>query len=176
MWHCQPGSVPQGWEQQRDAPDGASHGLQRARDVLCAWCSRNSSWSCAVTFPFCGIRGCSRELSVPPVTCSEQLQRRRTAICDFRLMALLFYLIRCLLQLLLGWVMDFQPQQLTREREAKRSQPHVYSLSLTTLCHSVFIEPWIKCFISKPSHWAKATPAVDQRHSGPFFKGQNCCV
>lgn len=66
-------------------------------------------------------------------------------------MALLFYLIRCLLQLLLGWVMDFQPQQLTREREGKHSQPHTHSLSLMTLCHSVFIEPWIKCFKRKIS-------------------------
>lgn len=39
VWHCQPGSAPQGWEQQRDHPDGASHRLQGARDVLHPWCS-----------------------------------------------------------------------------------------------------------------------------------------
>lgn len=38
-----------------------------------------ASWSCAVTSPFCGIRGCSRELSVPPVTCSEQLQQEENS-------------------------------------------------------------------------------------------------
>lgn len=31
--------APQGWEQQSDHPDGASHVLQGARDVLYPWCS-----------------------------------------------------------------------------------------------------------------------------------------
>lgn len=118
-----------------------------------------ASWSCAVTFPSCGIRGSAGSCLCLLSPALSSFSRGRTAICGSRLMALLFCLIRCLLQLLLGWVMDFQPQQLTREREGEHSQPHMCSLSLMTLRHSVFIEPWIKRFkhkISKRSPGPKA--------------------